>query len=126
DVVLDLRLRGLIAGLALLADQLLEVLEHREEQLLHLGELGVRGGRRFERGWTLAAAGDREQLIDRGLRLAAQRLGLRVELASLLQLGAVRRRCRAAAAATGRAATATATAGASGGLLRGLLRRRLR
>ncbi|MBZ0233287.1 MAG: hypothetical protein K8M05_13240, partial [Deltaproteobacteria bacterium] len=85
DVVEHDGVAGAVPGLALLADQLLQVLDHRVEELLQLLELRLRGRRRLERGRPLAAPGDRQELIERGLRLGAQGLGLAVQLLALLR-----------------------------------------
>ena len=81
EVIFAARLRRLIAGLALIADQLLEVLDHREEQPAQLVELliGGLGGR--QRIAVLRERGVERR--ERGRRLAAQ----------------LPRRCSAAAAA---------------------------
>ena len=81
EIVLGVRLGGLILGLVLRAQQLLQVFDHREEELaqlveLGLGELGL--GQRILVGLDRGLEGG-EQLVG----VAAQRFG-RVELLLLL------------------------------------------
>ena len=105
-IVLVICLRRLIAGLALRAQQLLEMLDHREEQLAQLVELGLRDLRRRE--WILVRLDRGADLAECLVGVAAQHLG-RVELLLGLRelllrgLHLLRIRCAAARAAAGTA-----------------------